>query len=491
MTGKTVVGYLYQHAKERPDKTAVIANGIAVDYRRLADLTCRYAAFLRKNGLRKGDIAVVKSSQTLDYVVAYFAIHAAGGIIAPVERTTPEAGIQAIAKAVGAKAVISTEGEGLACEDAMRFDSASILTDAQNTQPMELPLPDAEDSADILFTTGTTGNSKGVEISHKALVASAENLIHGCQYKDNTMLIVPGPLNHAHPIRKLLATVVNGSTIHILNGMTNLKVFYDALDAAEGSLACCLPPAMIRTLFALSGDTIGKYAGKIDFIESASAPLPEADKLRLCQLLPNTRLYNVYGLSESASLCMYDYNANPGKDTCVGKAMPHSQIIIVDDDRKVIQSSADHMGYLACMGDTNMKGYINEPEQTRQVLADGVVYTNDVGYIDAEGFIYVTGRKDDVINVGGLKVAPAEVEAAALSIEGIEDCICVPVRHPISGHAPKLLVVMRQDAVFSAQNISSELRQKLEGYKVPIEYERVDSVARTYNGKLDRKAYRI
>lgn len=489
MTGKTVVGYLYQHAEAHPDKTAVIANGITASYRQLADLVRRYAAFLRNNGLQKSDIIVVRSSQSLDFVVAYFAAHTAGCVIAPAEKSIPEAGILAIAEAIGAKAVISTGDKELSCGNFIYFDSASILLDAQNTEPMAFSLPDPEDSADILFTTGTTGSSKGVEISYKALIATAERAIYGCQYKDDTVLIIPGPLNHAGSLRKLPATIVNGSTIHILNGMTNLKAFYDALDNAEGFLSCFLSPAMIRTLFTLSEDVIGRYAGKFDSIESGGASPPELDKQRLCQLFPKTRLYNIYGSSESAYICMYDYNANPGKIGCVGKVMPHSQIIIVDDDRKVIQSSTDHMGYLAIMSDTNMKGYINDPEQTRQVLTDGIVYTNDVGYIDAEGFVYLVGRKGDVINVGGLKVAPAEVEAAALSIEGIEDCICVPVRHPISGYAPKLLVVMRDDVVFSGQEISNELRKKLEGYKVPIKYEKVDSIAKTYNGKLDRKAY--
>ena len=492
MECKTVVEYLFQHAKEYPGKTAIIANGIVADYRRLADLVCRYAAFLQKNGLQKNDVIVVKSSQTLDYVVAYFAVHAAGGVAASVEKNMPEAGILAVAKSVGAKMIISVGGgKELPCEDTVRIDSAFVLADAQNTQPKTLSLPDAEDSADILLTTGTTGSSKGVELDHKTLVATARRLIYGGEYRDNTVLVVPSPLNHALPIAELQATIVNGSTMHILNGMTNLKAFYDALEDDEGSLACSLPPAMVRMLFTLSGDTIGRHAEKIDFIESGGAPFPETDKLRLCKLLPKSRLYNVYGSAESAITCMYDYNANPGKIGCVGKAMPHSQVIIVDDDKKVIQSSADHVGYLACLGDTNMKGYINDPEQTKQVLADGIVYTNDIGYIDAEGFVYVIGRKDDVINVGGLKVAPAEVEAAALSIEGIKDCICVPMRHPISGYAPKLLVVMREDAEFSVQKITSELQQRLEGYKVPTQYEKVESVARTYNGKLDRKAYRF
>lgn len=187
---------------------------------------------------------------------------------------------------------------------------------------------------------------------------------------------------------------------------------------------------------------------------------------------------------------MYDYNAYPGKTGCVGWPMPHSKILIVDEDRRPMASSPERMGTVACAGDTNMIRYVNEPELTAQVLADGIVYTNDMGYIDAEGFVYVVGRKDDVINVGGLKVAPTEVEAAALSLDGVEDCICVPMRHPISGHAPKLLLVMAEGAEFSPKAIAAELKKKLEAYKVPVRYELVQSVARTYNGKLDRKAYR-
>ena len=490
MAEKTVVGYLYQHAKECPEKLAVIAGEKSATYSNLADLARGYAAYLRSKGLNKGDIAVVRASQTLDYVVAYLAVHTAGGVIASAEKNVPTDGIISIAKTVGAKMIISNEGESLPCEDIISIDSATVLEDANTAEPMEFPLPDENDSADILFTTGTTGASKGVELSHKALVATAENLIYGCGYKKDTRIIVPGPLNHANPIRKVMATIVNGSTIQLLNGMTNINAFYAALDNPQGVIACCLPPAAIRTLFTLTGDTLGNYADRIDFIESATAPLPEPDKLRLCRLLPNTRLYNNYGSSEAASVCMYDYNANPGKSGCIGKVMIKSEVLIVDDDRNVMKSSKDNMGYLACAGDTVMKGYINEPELTKQVLVDGVVYTNDVGYIDEEGFVYIVGRADDVINVGGLKVAPAEVEEVALAMDGIDDCICIAVAHPITGQALKLLVVMKDGAEFSPKAFTAFLQSRLESYKVPTKYEKVDSVARTYNGKLDRKAYR-
>ena len=137
-----------------------------------------------------------------------------------------------------------------------------------------------------------------------------------------------------------------------------------------------------------------------------------------------------------------------------------------------------------------MKGYVNDPELTAQTLVNGIVYTNDLGYIDEDGFVYVTGRRDDVINVGGLKVAPTEVEAAALEYDGVEDCVCVAVPDNITGSALKLLVVIPSGELQPAK-LSAYLASRLEGYKVPKFYERVEKIARTFNGKIDRKAYRV
>lgn len=486
---KSIVEYVSHYAEETPNKPAVIVNEIETSYQSLYSMVQGYASFLRKNGLEKGDVVVAKASQTLTYVVMYLGVHLAGGVITSVEKKMPLEGIANVVRAVNAKIVICDDSSILQYCDVLYLDSADVLEYAANTQKMELSFPDESDSADILFTTGTTGASKGVELSHRALIATAENLIYGCGYRKDTVIIVPGPMNHANPIRKLFTTLVNGSTIYILDGMTVLKSFFTALAYPKGSIACCLPPSAIRMIFQISQDEIGKYADRIDFIESASAPLPEPDKLRLCKLLPNTRLYNNYGSSESASVCMYDYNKYPGKKGCVGKAMPNSKIFIVNDKKEEMQSSKENMGLLACKGDVNMKGYVNDPDLTKEVLIDGVVYTNDIGYIDDEGFIYVTGRKGDVINVGGLKVAPAEVEEAALSIDGIEDCICLPMDHPVSGQAVKLLVVMRDGAEFDPKRFSDILKTKLDSHKVPTKYEQTDKIARTYNGKLDRKFY--
>ena len=486
---RSIEEYLYVHATETPEKVAVVVDDQETNYRTLYEKAFRYHKYLKESGVAKGDIVVTRVSQNLNYVVTYLAIHMAGAIVASLEKNIPLVGLEQTAIQLGAKFVLLKEGEQLEGSWRNLYYSEALSDERYPVLP-KIDFPDAEESADILFTTGTTGVSKGVELSNKALVATAENLIYGCEYKTDTFLIVPGPLNHANAIRKLFTTIVNGSAICLLSGMTDMPGFYRALDYPLGIKACCLPPAAIRTVFALTNDKIGTYSEKIDFIESASAPLPESDKLRLCQLLPKTRLYNNYGSSEAASVCMYDYSKYPDKKRCVGKEMPNSHVIIVDDNHKEIKSDKGHMGLLACIGEVNMKGYVNDPELTKEVLIDGIVYTSDIGYKDEDGFIYISGREGDVINVGGIKVSPSDVEEAALAFEGIEDCICIAQEDKITGQALKLLVVMHQGYTLNAHDISEFLSSQVESVKVPRFYEQIEKIERTYNGKINRKFYR-
>ena len=137
-----------------------------------------------------------------------------------------------------------------------------------------------------------------------------------------------------------------------------------------------------------------------------------------------------------------------------------------------------------------MSGYVADEENTRRVLQDGKIHSADIGFMDENGMIHLKGRSGDVINVGGFKVDPVEVENAASAIPGIKDCICVPASHPVIGTVLKLLVVLSDDVVFDRQAIARELKKKLEPHKVPTYYEKTDSIRRTYNGKLDRKYYR-
>jgi acyl-coenzyme A synthetase/AMP-(fatty) acid ligase len=242
-------------------------------------------------------------------------------------------------------------------------------------------------------------------------------------------------------------------------------------------MATFFVPATIRMLLQFAADRLAAYADKIDFIESGAAPLAHADMLRLCELLPHTRLYNTYASTETGIIATYNYNDGRCLQGCLGRPMPHSRLLITAD------------GLIACQGDTLMSGYVNDPELTATVLRNDTIFTADMGHIDEEGMLRLEGRQGDVINVGGYKVAPTEVEDAALSLHEIKDCICIAVDHPVTGQALKLLVVVAEGVCFNKRQIARALKDRLEVYKVPLLYEQVEKIQRTYNGKINRKFY--
>ena len=137
-----------------------------------------------------------------------------------------------------------------------------------------------------------------------------------------------------------------------------------------------------------------------------------------------------------------------------------------------------------------MSGYVADEQHTANVLRNGKIYADDLGYVDDLGLIHITGRRDDIINVGGYKVDPVEIENTVNSIPEIRDCICVADTHPILGTSLKLLYVVEDNKVVDKRTIALHIKSCLESYKVPLAYEQVTAIKSTYNGKKDRKAYR-
>ncbi len=434
----TLEDYLAQDARLYPDKTAVVCGAETCSY---MDLYSRAKERSQTYSAKKGHVVLFRASQTVDFIVDYFAIHMAGAIAAPMEKDTPA-------------------------------DVFNELSEQLSSQSVP------EGIADVLYTTGTTGKSKGVMISHRTIIADAENLIAGQGFSHELTFIINGPLNHIGSLSKIYPVILLGATLYIIEGMRDVNLFFKALDYPAAKMATFFVPANVRILIQLSAERLAQYADKIDFIECGGAPLAHADMLTLCRLLPHTRLYNTYASTETGIISTYNYNDGRCLVGCLGKTMPHSRIIITPE------------GHISCQGDTLMSGYIGDPELTSTVLRDKTIFMSDLGTIDDEGMLHIGGRQDDVINIGGYKVAPTEVEDAAMSMDEIEDCICISVEHPITGLALKLLYVTAAGLPVNKRQVALFLKERLELYKVPMLYEQVEKIERTYNGKLNRKFYR-
>lgn len=184
---------------------------------------------------------------------------------------------------------------------------------------------------------------------------------------------------------------------------------------------------------------------------------------------------------------MFDYSKHKGLISCVGKPNKNAHIFIVDDNRQEIKSSSTNQGLIAISGGMTMTEYFEEPELTKEVLVDGVVYTNDMGYIDENGFVYMLGRRGDVISIGGLKIAPTEVENIVLRFPGIAECACFAVEDRMGGCVPKLNIVEEKGADVDINELKKHMASYLEAFKVPKLVAKVEEIPKTSNGKIDRK----
>lgn len=437
-----IENYIKQHAELMPEKAAVICDNEYVDYAHLWQQVKAQADLLRQQGVKPGSVVVMRTSQTIGFLIDYFAVHIAGAVAMPLDHNIPQE----------------------------RFESIRQQYEGK-------PMPDGV--ADILFTTGTTGLSKGVMISHDTIMADAENLVDAHGYTRQTVFVVCGPLNHIGSLSKVYPVVMQGATLIIVDGMRDFDAFFRAMEYPSDKMATFLVPANVRMLLMLAKKRLKPLAAKIDFIESGAAHLMHSDMKALCELLPRTRLFNTYASTETGIIATYNYNDGQCLPGCLGRTMKHAGIRISDD------------GLIVCSGRTLMTGYADDQQLTDTILRDGELYTSDLGRIDEQGMLHLMGREDDVINVGGLKVAPLEVEDVAMEMPEVEDCICVEAPHPISGSSLKLIVVLKEGATLDRKKMAMFINKYLETYKVPLTYEQTDQIRRTFNGKPDRKYYRM
>lgn len=442
----TLEDYLERNARTFPDCLALVDKTERLTYaelwRRVGERALEMEEQRAKAGSAKARYVPFQTSQSVGFLVTYFAIHRAGDVAVPLEKDLP-------------------------------FD---VFESLQKRLAMLTP---PGGSADVLFTTGTTGKQKGVIISHEAVIANAENLIaaQGFLRRPTSAplsYLLSGPLNHIGTLSKVWPTVLTAGTLYVLDGMKDFNAFFSAIEEAEGRVATFLVPATIRMLLRFCGKKLEQYREKIEFIETGAAPMAETDMRQLCQFLPETRLYNTYASTETGIIATYDYQQEGCTAGCLGRVMRHSGIEIAAD------------GHIVCRGKTLMTGYVDA--EMESPLRDGTLHTADLGYVDTEDRLHLTGRNDDVIIIGGYKVAPEEVENAALTNPMVKDCICIAVTHPVMGQMLQLLVV--PNGSFDVRLLAQDMKKRLETYKVPSLYKAVDRIERTFNGKLNRKFYR-
>lgn len=433
--------------------------------------------------MERGDRLLLCAPNSPEVAIAYFAIHWLGAVAVPLDPGLPTpvlrqvfADCQARLALIGGREVELPETESL-------YGVANSAVPVSVGDPVCRP----HDIADILYTTGTTGARKGVVLTHANIFAAATNMTAFIQNDANDLEVVPLPLSHSFGLGRLRCLAVNGNALVIERDFSNpAAVLKRMVDRKATGLA--LVPSGFDILKRLTRDYLSAASGHLRYVEIGSMPMRNDTKEWLMRMLPNTRLCHHYGSTEASRAAFTEYHTDAGRPGTVGRPTPNVEITVRDDADASLPARTE--GEIVVRGGMVMREYWGRPDLTEKVLTAAGMHTGDYGYLDPEGYLHLLGRKDDIINVGGLKVVPDEVEAHIRGFHGVDDAACVGVPDPLglSGQCVKAFIVA--DHPLSQTHLTAWLREQLEEYKIPRTLEYCTTIPRTGSGKVQRHKLR-
>lgn len=479
---QSILESIYNHALETPDKLCVGDKVRAFTYSQFWELIKGAASHLRARGVKKGTVVAIRGCQRAEYFLGHFGVQLAGGIPCPLERGIGKNRIAQIMEGVGSSILLNDKQTDLPGVTNILYEELRHVPAGSES----FLLPQGEDISELLFTTGTTGRSKGIELLHSGNVAIAQNISAALGSGPEVTELITAPLTHSMALRRSYSQLYIGGSIVLTDGAKFINSFFELMDRF-GVTAISFVPAILEQVLIAGGERLSQYDGLLRYIEFGSAALSEERKQTLRKLLPHVRLFDIYGSTEAGCATFFEFSRYTKKPGCIGHPTVNTELFFVDENRRPVRATRDEPGFLAISGGMNMRGYYKDPALTAEVMdRDGRIYTNDLGYMGEDGSVYLLGRRGDVISVGGIKVSPAEVEEVAAKFPAVLDCACVPIPDDITGETVKLFVVPHPDLDLDRSELTKYLSERLETMKVPKAYEIIPEIPRTFNGKIIR-----
>lgn len=469
---KPLVERLFDLARSVPQKIAVISDSQRISYGELGEKISRTADLLASKGLSSGDTIILAANNELSFIYSYFATHLLGAIAIPLDPNTSETRYQ----------LIKDQTE---CNfELWNRDFADIEESdlSANEVSQGLAMPDMDSIADILFTTGTTGQPKGVVLTHSNQYHAAKNINSFIQNTENDIELLIMPLSHSFGLGRLRCVFNLGGTIILVKGLTRPKLVFKALEE-ERVTGLGMVPAAWSILHRLSGDLIKKYADQLRYIEFGSSPMKRSHKELLMEYLPNTRICMHYGLTEASRATFIEFHSEKSHIDSIGKDSPNVEVRIMNSEGEQVADGEE--GELCIKGSMVMQAYWKNSALTEQSFHGEYFRSGDIATRGPDGYLNLIGRASEIINIGGKKVFPGEVEEAVKAFPEVSDCACVSVSDSLSGEAIKAFIVPGEMKV-DVLELKKFLMEKLEPYKIPATYVEVESIPYTNSGKIQR-----
>ena len=473
-----------------------LEGGAVLSYRDAEEGSARMANLLASRGVVPGDRVAVQVEKSPEALLLYLACLRAGCVYLPLNSAYQEAEVAYFLENAEPSAVVAQPrslpwlaplagrlgiGQVFSLDDrggGTLLEESRPLANAFATVPRA-----ANDLAAILYTSGTTGRSKGAMISHGNLAANARVLHREWGFRPDDVLVHMLPLFHVHGL-------FVASHCVLMNG-TAMR-FHARFDAARAiaefatSTVFMGVPTFYTRLLAEPGLT-RQACARMRLFVSGSAPLLGETHAQF-EERTGQRILERYGMTETGMLTSNPL-AGERRPGSVGQALPGTQLRVVDDEGQAC--APGDIGHIQVRGDNVFSGYWRMPEKTREDFTDdGWFRTGDLGTLGADGYVAIVGRSKDLIISGGYNVYPKEVEMALDELAGVQESAVVGVPHPDFGEAVTAVVVARPGATLDEAELVAQIRRRLANFKVPKRIHVVGELPRNAMGKVQKNVLR-
>lgn len=521
--------FLAETAEKNGELKALHFMGKELTYKELFTQARKMASYLQSLGLQKGDKVAIMLPNCPQSVISYYGALMAGGIVVQTNPLYTERELEF--------QLLDSEAKFIVCLDILlpRVSKVRDRTDVKHTivtgikdylpfpknliypfiqkrqynmvvkveqtenqhvwtrimeqagtDYVEHDIDPVEDLALLQYTGGTTGNPKGVMLTHYNLVSNVEMCdawLYKTKDKPQSVLAVL-PFFHVYGMTAVMnLSVMNGSKMILMPKFDA----QDVLKTIEKERPTLFPGAPTIYIGLLNHPDIKKYdLSSIEACISGSAPLP-VEVQEQFEKVTGGRLVEGYGLTESSPVTHANFVWDKRVNGSIGVPWPDTDAKIFKMDGDMEEAAAGEIGELAVKGPQVMKGYWKNPEETDRVLKDGWLFTGDLGYMDEDGYFYVVDRRKDMIIAGGYNIYPREVEEVLYEHEAIQEVVVAGVPDPYRGETVKAYVVLKEGANVTEEELNTFARKHLAAYKVPRIYEFRDELPKTAVGKILRR----
>ena len=482
---------LEANVQKYPDKIYTSYNGREWTYREFFEKAQRIAAYFQNKGYQKEDIIALYSLNSDVFLVCYYGIQLGGFTVMPVNTKLAAPEVEYIFSNSEAKGLIYD----VRIEETINqtnYSFADLLVIGGEKDSLGKILEDesllftaveltGEDTAVVMYTSGTTGKPKGVMLTNNNVKAAGEIWSEAMSIKENDRMLVSTPLFHCAASHVFVVPVTyKGGSIIIEEAFSPDKTL-DMLQQESPTMFFGVP-AMFSIILNLP-DIKQVKLPNLRLFGYGAAPMPYELVKTLKETFPNVAVQNLYGQTENAPAAstLKDHLALE-KIGSVGEKLPQTDIQVVDEFGEPLP--VGQVGEIVVKGPQVMKGYLRNPEATHQAMKNGWLYSGDLGKFDEDGLLYIVDRKKDMIIRGGENVYPVEVEEVLYQIPQLMESAVVGVPHEIYGEVPKAYAVVKNGQSITEEEIKSYCETQLAKYKVPFEVEFMEELPRNASGKV-------